>query len=127
MPEHSPRVGEYCRRNLENSKSCLLEYFTAEESLKGISSDDAQAYRLWLADSKGFAQATIAQHVKKTKQFFLAALKVGVVDKSPFSEVLMVERSIELNIETPTNAGERYAWGQSPRKTLRLSLAKSMT
>ncbi len=88
MAEHSPRVGEYCRRNLENSKSCLLEYFTPEKSLRGISSDDAQAYRLWLADSKGYAQATIAQHVKKTKQFFIAAAKFGAIEKSPFSEVL---------------------------------------
>jgi integrase len=88
MAEHSPRVGEYCRRNLELGKGYLLEYFKAGQSLRAISSEDAQAYRVWLAGSKGYAQATVAQHIKKAKQFFLAAVEAGVIDKSPFAKVL---------------------------------------
>ena len=88
MSNHSPKVGHYCQRNLELSKGYLLEYFTAEVSLKGIDSEDAQGYRHWLADSKGFAQASIAQHIKKAKQFFLAAVEAGAISKSPFAKVL---------------------------------------
>lgn len=88
MAEHTPRVGEYCRRNLELSKGYLLEYFTAEQSLNDIENEDAQAYRHWLANDKGFAQATVAQHIKKAKQFFLAAVEANAIGKSPFAKVL---------------------------------------
>ncbi len=88
MAEHTPRVGEYCRRNLELSKGYLLEHFDKGTTLKDIDSEDAQAYRHWLANDKGFAQATVAQHIKKAKQFFLAAVEANAIGKSPFAKVL---------------------------------------
>jgi integrase len=87
MAEHSPSIGEHCRRSLENSQSYLLEHFTAERLLKEIDSEDALAYRRWL-ESRNYAQATVAKHIKKAKQFFLAAAEAGVIEKSPFAKVL---------------------------------------
>ena len=104
MAEHTPRVGEYCRRNLELSKGYLLEYFDKGTPLKDIDSEDAQAYRHWLSNDKGFAQASVAQHIKKAKQFFLAAVEANAIGKSPFAKVLAgsmanAERSVYVPAE----------------------------
>lgn len=87
LSTHCDKVGEYCQRNLERSRDYLLQFFDKDRPLRSITPSEAKAYRDWLADEKGLAQATVAQHIKKAKQFFLAAVKAEAIAKTPFAEV----------------------------------------
>jgi len=88
LSRHLPGVGFHCQRNLERSRDYALEFFGKDKPLKSITVDDAKSYRSWLVQTKGLAQATVAQHIKKIKQYFLAAVKAGAVHRSPFADVV---------------------------------------
>lgn len=142
LREHLPKVGEHCKRNLERSRDYLLEHFGETRSLKSIEAADAEAYRQWLKETKSFAQATVAQHIKKAKQFFTAAAEAGAIEKSPFVKVLAgsmanaersfyvpaedIERAIAMAPDAQWRliiALSRYGGLRSPSEVLRLRWA----
>ena len=141
MAQHCSSVGDYCQRNLESSQKQLEQHFGKERSLKSITADEAKDFRKHLEES-GMAQATIATHVKKAKQFFTAAAKAEVITKSPFAGVFAgtqanAERSVYVPAQTIESAIamapdaqwrliialSRYAGLRCPSETLRLSWA----
>ncbi|MDP1563937.1 MAG: phage integrase SAM-like domain-containing protein, partial [Pirellulaceae bacterium] len=86
IKKHGPKVGDRCLLNLGQAQALLERHFGPERSLKEISVEDAAGFRAWLTE-EGYAQATIAGHIKKSKQFFSEAVKVGAIKQNPFESV----------------------------------------
>ena len=87
LARHNPTVSDHCRKNLNRSEALLLEFFGEDKLLEQVTRDDAAEFRASL-EAKGYATATIAQHVKKAKQFFNAAVDEGLIASSPFTKVV---------------------------------------
>ena len=97
LERHNPRVGSYCQKALGRSQTLLTEFFGTDKQMNDITPIDAQAYRDWLVDDKDMAQATVATHVKKAKQFFSQAIKADIIAKSPFAEVVAGTQANDAN------------------------------
>jgi len=120
---HCGKVGEYCQRNLERSRDYLVEFFDKSRSLRSITQAEAQAFRDWLASEKGLAQATVAQHIKKAKQFFLAAIEAKAVTESPFAKITAgTMANDERSVYVPVDKIEK-AIGMAPDAQWRLIIA----
>ena len=72
------KKGSVTDKSLEifgQTRDKLFEYFGKDKPIHEITPDDAQSFRQWL--SRKYAAATTAGHIKKSRQFFKAAVKVG--------------------------------------------------
>ena len=86
--QHQSKVGDYGIASLERTKKLLSEHFGPDKPLRAITPEEAQQFRDWLVDERGYAQATVAGHIKRAKQFCGAAVKTNAIPSSPFSDVL---------------------------------------
>ena len=82
-------------RNLQQARRSLVAFFTAGKRLDAITVADAKAYRRWLptynygtkAEPRYYAEATIAQHVKKARELFRHAVDARLIIVSPFANI----------------------------------------
>jgi integrase len=142
LDQHERTIGDYAAKSLGRSRDLLFEFLGKDTLLRAITPERAQAFRVWLADKKGMAQATIAKHIKHAKQFFLAAVDADALTKSPFAKVTAgtqanAERSVYVSTDDIEKAIamapdaqwrllialSRYAGLRSPSETLRLRWA----
>jgi hypothetical protein len=86
IKKHGTKVGDRCLLNLGQAQALLEWHFTPEHSLKEITEEKAAKFREWLT-AEGYAQATIAGHIKKSKQFFGEAVTIGAIKHNPFDGV----------------------------------------
>ena len=103
MKSHQRNVGFYGERNLALTQQLLIERFAASKPLRDITAKDADEFRQWLKIEKVLAEATIAGHIKRAKQFFRAAVGQGAISISPFSGVVAgsqanAERSVYVDV-----------------------------
>ncbi len=86
LRSHKGEVGHYRMKCLETAKNKLNEYFGEDKPLRQITADDAKAFRLWLV-GQGYAEATVASYIKRSKMFFRAAVKAKAVAENPFDDI----------------------------------------
>jgi integrase len=71
--------------NLETVEASLVA-FMGDRTIDSITKADAKGFRAYLK-SEGYAEATIANRVKKSKQFFNAAIDAKLITENPFHGV----------------------------------------
>ena len=71
--------------NFKQLQTKLITFFGSDRDLRSISDGEADDWRRWLVE--GHAEATISKHVKRARQLFKAAMRKGLVDRNPFTEV----------------------------------------
>ncbi len=130
--------GEHWHKNYSRTQALLIQHF-GEVAMGSITPEQAQGFRDWLSNELCMAQATIAGHIKRAKQFFAAAVKAGAIASSPFFEVVAgsqvnTERSVYVSAEDIERAIDmapdaqwrllialsRYAGLRCPSETLAL-------
>jgi len=74
------------RRNMEQAKRSLIEFFGKVKRLDEITEGDSQDFRIYLK-AKGLAEGTIRRRCKRAKQFFTAAVRKEIILKSPFADM----------------------------------------
>lgn len=72
------------RRNLNQTKRVLVEYFGDRRPLRAIRPSDASAWQRWLQTDQGYSVATISGHTRKAKTIFRAAMIERLIESSPF-------------------------------------------
>ena len=80
---------------LGHTKRCLIAYFGANKSLRDIKPGDADQWRIWLATSANsrdndcdqLASNTVNRRCGIARQFFRAAIRLGLVESNPFSSL----------------------------------------
>jgi integrase len=72
-------------RNLKQSRRILAEHFGLTRRLREIGPGDADRFREAMIGK--YSSVTAAREVKRARQFFKAALRQGLVDSNPFSDV----------------------------------------
>jgi integrase len=83
---HEKKISGGTFDNLEQAQKKLEAHFSSCSMLADITPERAQGFREWLK-TQGYAEATIAKHVVRAKQFFNAAVKAGVIIANPFADV----------------------------------------
>jgi integrase len=138
LAKHNPTVSIHCQKNLNQCEAMLLEFFGEDKLVEEVTRDDAAEFRAWLED-KGYSEATVAQHVKKCKQIFTAAVEKGLIAFSPFKKVVagsmandqrsvyipqeVIDRAIDFAPDAQWRlliALNRYAGLRCPSEVLRL-------
>src|SRR5579872_272943 len=74
------------KRNLEQARKRLVNYFGAERLLRDISPGDADLWRIWLAE-EGLSEVTIRRECGRAKQFLRAAIKHRLLHENPFADL----------------------------------------
>jgi integrase len=72
-------------RNLKQSRRILAEHFGVTRALREIGTGDADNFREAMIAK--YSSVTAAREVKRARQFFKAALRQGLIDDNPFSDV----------------------------------------
>jgi integrase len=72
------------RRNLNQTKRALVDYFGDRRPLRAIRPSDASAWQRWLQTNQGYSIATISGHTRKAKTIFRAAMIERLIESSPF-------------------------------------------
>jgi integrase len=123
MAQHEKNIGEHTRKALARSQVLIEQRFGKDIFLKNVTPEDAQSFREWLVNDCGLAQPTVAKVIKHAKQFFNAALSNGILDKSPFAEVVAgTQANDERSVYVPVEDVER-AIGMAPDAQWRLIIA----
>jgi len=65
----------------------LVEYFGADRPLRGITPDDADEWRLNLANKENLAESIVRRRSGIAKQFFNAAQRKGLINNNPFTDL----------------------------------------
>lgn len=81
-------VSDRTRERLNYARTMLLEYFDEERSLTSITKGEADAYRHYL--SKKYAENTVRRQCSRAKQFFRAAVRSELLDRSPFEDMKQI-------------------------------------
>ncbi len=74
------------RMNMEQAEKSLLQFFTHTIRLDEITAGDAEDFRIYLK-ARGLAEGTINRRCKRAKQFFTAAVRKELLEKSPFADL----------------------------------------
>jgi integrase len=74
------------RTRQQQAAGHLLDYFGADRDAATITPTEADAWRSHLLEA-GYARATVSRTVKLARQFFRWAIKRGLIEHNPFSEV----------------------------------------
>jgi integrase len=72
-------------RNLKQSRRILTEHFGLTRTVRDITPGDADKFREAMIGK--YSSVTAAREVKRARQLFKAALRQGLVDNNPFSDV----------------------------------------
>jgi integrase len=93
----SAKNHEHWLRNQTMTRNCVVRFFGPEVAIRDVSEDDAKRFRKWMETEgrpvkdgeppRGYAEATIAQHVKITRKVFKRALKERIVHSNPFEDI----------------------------------------
>lgn len=75
------------RGNLETAKRWLVKYFGEQRMLGSITAGEADAYRVWLGTEGKQAPNTVKRLCSRAKQFFRAALRLGIITSNPFQDM----------------------------------------
>jgi integrase len=85
------------QKNHNNTLQAVKRYFGSDVLLRDVSSEDAQQFRRWLATEakptgkdmpkQGYAEATVAGHIKICRKIFKHAEKQQIVHANPFKTV----------------------------------------
>jgi integrase len=73
-------------RNMRRARQQLINHFGTDILLREVTEGDADDWYQHLV-GKGYALATIGRDVKRARQFFIAAMQRGLVDRNPFSKL----------------------------------------
>jgi integrase len=71
--------------NLKQAESSLVKFFGAARDIRTITKGEAKDWRRKLCET--LADATVAMHVKKARQFFIDALDRKLIHESPFAKL----------------------------------------
>jgi len=71
------------RRNYDQTRKYLVEYFGPEKDLRDILPGHADDWREWLL--KYHSEATVSREVKRARQFFRAAVRKKLIAENPFT------------------------------------------
>jgi integrase len=71
--------------NYRQTQSQLVEYFSADHKLIGITAADANAWKHWLLSKT--AKATAAKHIKRAKTMFAAQVQAKNLTENPLSSI----------------------------------------
>ena len=124
IAKHSAKVGDRCLLNLGQAQTLLERHFGPDHLLREITAEAAAGFREWLT-KQGYATATIAGHIKKCKQFFGEAVKVGAINQNPFDGVAAgTQHNSERSIYVPVETIEK-AIAMAPDSQWRLIIALS--
>jgi integrase len=69
------------------TRRCLLGYFGAGKPLRSITSGDADAWRIWLAEHEKLGTNTVKRRCGIAKQFFRAAQRRRLIESNPFGDM----------------------------------------
>jgi len=79
------KLKPFTRRNLQQSRRMLVERLGARTPLRSITPGDADRFKeKMLAD---YSIATVGREIIRTRQFFKAAKRQGLIDVNPFDDV----------------------------------------
>jgi integrase len=71
--------------NLKQAETSLVKFFGSARDIRTITKGEAKDWKRGLGES--LAEATIAMHVKKARQFFIDALDRKLITESPFAKL----------------------------------------
>ena len=92
LKQHLKETGESSETNLRRTHTLLNLFFGPDIPIASVTPEIAKDFPRWLSEKhrneiQVFAEATIAGHVKRAKQFFNAAVKSGHIERTPFVDV----------------------------------------
>ena len=78
---------------LGHARRCLITFFGENKLIRAITPGDAEAWRIWLATKANdrdterdeLSENTVRRRTGIAKQFFLAAMKLRLIDANPFA------------------------------------------
>ena len=73
-------------RNMRRARTQLVAFFGADRPLDSIKPGDADDWYQSMVGKK-YAPATIGRDVKRARQFYIAAMRRGLVESNPFQDV----------------------------------------
>lgn len=65
----------------------LIEHFGADAPLDCITPGQADDWLVWMKATKKYATATISRTVKHAKRIFRSAVRLGIIEESPFADL----------------------------------------
>jgi len=74
------------RINLEQARRYLLECFDADKPMREFTAGDAEDFRLRLL-RQGLSDNTVRRSIGRARQFFIAAIRRGLVQTNPFTGI----------------------------------------
>ena len=74
------------RMNLERIRGYLLDFFDADRPLRDFNAGDAEDFRLHLI-GRGLAENTVRRAIGRSRQFFRAAMRRGLLSSNPFDGI----------------------------------------
>lgn len=83
--------------NLKQARNGLVEHFGAGRDIGTINAAEAGDWHRWLKSK--LAQATVAMHVKKARQFFADAVDRRLIAENPFKNIKAGKQSNEARME----------------------------
>ena len=75
------------KRNYEQTRRLLVEYFGREKPLASITRADGKRWREWMI-AKPLAEATVAKHCKRAKTLFSHAVDDRLLSESPLAKLV---------------------------------------
>jgi integrase len=69
----------------KHTRNNLTQHFGEEVDLRKITPAEAEAFREWLTSK--YSPATVARHIKQSRQFFKAAIDAEILVRNPFAKV----------------------------------------
>jgi len=79
-------VKESTRTRYAQTKRLLIEYFSEQRHLDGITPHDGDKWRAWLVE-KSYAEAKISKEVQIARMFFRQAVRWELIRSNPFESV----------------------------------------
>jgi integrase len=79
------------RKNLEAARTRLTEFFGSDRSLRDICPGDADAWVLGLREK--YSDASVALFLKRARQLFRSAVRQGLLEENPFSDLKIPSES----------------------------------
>jgi len=79
-------IGDSSKLVLGHTRRNLVEYFGADKPLRDITEGDADLWRLYLINQP-LAECTVRRKCGFAKQFFRAAMRLGLIANNPFIDL----------------------------------------
>lgn len=75
------------RTRYEQAQARLKKHFGTRRRIDSIRTRDAEAWKVWLGASEGYAPATVSRDVGLARMIFRKAVRWGLLESNPFDDV----------------------------------------